>query len=43
MEYKNHDKTRVDCLTETHAVEFDFAKKWAESSGASFILSIYDQ
>ncbi len=26
MEYKNHDKTRVDCLTETHAVEFDFAK-----------------
>ena len=25
MEYKNPDKTRVDCLTETHAVEFDFA------------------
>ena len=32
-EYKNTDKTRVDCLTKTHAVEFDFAKKWAESVG----------
>lgn len=33
MEYENSDYTRVDCLTETHAVEFDFAKKWAESIG----------
>ena len=32
-EYQNTDKTRVDCLTKTHAVEFDFAKKWAESVG----------
>ena len=32
-EYKNPDYTRVDCLTETHAVEFDFANKWAESIG----------
>lgn len=32
-EYINADKTRVDCLTKTHAVEFDFAKKWAESVG----------
>ena len=32
-EYENFDKTRVDCLTETHAVEFDFANKWAESVG----------
>lgn len=32
-EYKNKDCTRVDCLTETHAVEFDFANKWAESIG----------
>ena len=31
------DRTRVDCLTETHAIEFDFAKssKWAESIGQS--------
>lgn len=32
-EYKNRDYTRVDCLTDTHAVEFDFANKWAESIG----------
>lgn len=32
-EYENSDKTRVDCLTKTHAVEFDFANKWAESIG----------
>lgn len=31
-EVKNADFTRVDCLT-THAVEFDFANKWAESVG----------
>ena len=29
------DKVRVDCVTKTHAVEFDFAKKWAESNGQS--------
>ena len=29
------DKARVDCVTKTHAVEFDFAKKWAESIGQS--------
>ncbi|MBR1942300.1 hypothetical protein IJ843_01035 [bacterium] len=23
----------MDCLTETHAVEFDFHNKWAESIG----------
>lgn len=32
-EYENKDMTRVDCLTLTHAVEFDFANKWAESIG----------
>lgn len=25
--------TRCDCLTATHAVEFDFAPKWAEAVG----------
>lgn len=29
----NSDYTRVDCLTDVHAVEFDFANKWAESVG----------
>ncbi len=27
------DNTRVDCLTKDYAIEFDFAKKWAESIG----------
>lgn len=29
------DGTRCDCLTATHAIEFDFAKKWAEAIGQS--------
>ncbi len=29
------DKTRVDCLTNEYAIEFDYAKKWAESIGQS--------
>lgn len=27
------DKTRVDCLTKTHAIEVDFANKWYECVG----------
>ena len=33
------DKARVDCVTKTHAIEFDFAKKWAESVGQSLYYS----
>lgn len=29
------DMTRVDCMTKDYAIEFDFAKKWAESIGQS--------
>lgn len=32
-EYELPDRTRVDCLAATHAIEFDFANKWAESIG----------
>lgn len=32
-EYVLPDRTRVDCLTETHLIEFDFASKWAEAIG----------
>lgn len=38
-EYKNPDKTRIDCLTQTHAVEFDFGNKWAESIGQALHYS----
>ena len=40
MEYENNDKTRVDCLTDTYAVEFDFANKWAESVGQALHYSL---
>lgn len=33
MEYTLNDKTRIDCLLPTMAVEFDFANKWAECIG----------
>lgn len=33
MEYVLPDGARVDCLTATQAVEFDWAKKWAEGYG----------
>ncbi len=29
------DKTRVDCLTKYYAIEYDFARKWAEAIGQS--------
>lgn len=32
-EYRLNDGTRVDCLTERYAIEFDFASKWAEGIG----------
>lgn len=40
MEYENTDFTRVDCLTKTHAVEFDFANKWHESIGQALHYGI---
>lgn len=39
-EYRLPDKTRVDCLTEGHAIEFDFGAKWAESIGQSLYYSL---
>lgn len=33
MEYRLSDNTRVDCMTDTLAVEFDLANKWAECIG----------
>lgn len=39
-EYELKDLTRVDCLTDTEAVEFDFANKWAECIGQSLYYGI---
>lgn len=35
MEVAMPNRTRCDCLTRTHAVEFDFAPKWLEAVGQS--------
>ena len=40
LEYKLPDSTRVDCLTQEYAIEFDFAPKWAESVGQSLYYAI---
>ena len=34
------DRTRCDCLTRTHAIEFDFGNNWAEAIGQSLYYSI---
>ena len=31
IDYKTQDKTTVDCLTDTYAVELDYAEKWVQS------------
>jgi hypothetical protein len=32
--------TRCDCVTDTHAIEFDFGSNWAESIGQSAYYSL---
>jgi len=34
------DGTRCDCLTATHAIEFDFGRKWSEAIGQSLYYAI---
>jgi hypothetical protein len=34
------DKSRLDCLTETHAVEVEFAPKWKEAVGQALYYAI---
>lgn len=34
------DSTRADCITETHAIEFDFGRKWAEAIGQALYYSV---
>ncbi len=34
------DRARCDCLTDTHAIEFDFGNKWAEAIGQSLYYSL---
>lgn len=34
-EYRLEDRARIDCLSDTYAIEIEFAKKWAEGIGQS--------
>ncbi len=34
------DRTRCDCLTSTHAIEFDFGSQWAEAIGQALYYSL---
>lgn len=40
IEHRLPDRTRVDCLLDDYAIEFDFAKKWAEAIGQSLYYSM---
>ncbi len=40
MEVQLPDRTRIDILTKTHAIEIDFADKWAEGIGQSLHYSV---
>lgn len=35
IEHRLPDRTRIDCLTEEHAYEYDYCRKWAEAIGQS--------
>lgn len=34
------DQTRCDCLTDSHAIEFDFGPKWAEAIGQALYYGL---
>lgn len=40
LEYRLDDLSRVDCLTDEYAIEFDFAPKWAESVGQALYYAV---
>ena len=40
MEVVLPDNARVDCVTPTHAIEFDFAQKWGESIGQALYYGV---
>jgi len=40
VEVVMQDGTRCDILTATHAIEVDFAKKWAEADWTEFTLRL---
>lgn len=43
VEYILPDRTRVDCLVDGYAIEFDYAKKWAEAIGQSLYYAYHTE
>ena len=39
VEHRLPDKTRIDCLTDSHAIEYDFASKWKSGLGQTLHYS----
>ncbi len=39
IEFVLPDETRVNCLTDTHAIEYGYGRKWAEAIGQSLYYS----
>lgn len=39
IEHVLSDKTRIDCLNDDYAIEYDWGKKWAEALGQSLYYS----
>ena len=37
IEHVLKDRTRIDCLLDTYAIEFDYARKWAEAIGQAML------
>jgi len=40
IEVQLPDRTRIDCLTDEYAIEYDFTSKWAEAIGQSLHYSL---
>ena len=40
VEVRMNDGRRIDCLTDSHAIEFEFARKWPEAIGQSLEYSM---
>ncbi|OED43519.1 hypothetical protein ACH42_09990 [Endozoicomonas sp. (ex Bugula neritina AB1)] len=40
VEYRLEDGRRIDCLTDTYAIEVEFAHKWPEAIGQSLDYSM---
>ena len=40
VEVRLSDRTRVDCLTDEYAIEYDFTHKWAEAIGQALHYSL---